>query len=140
MSNAQEVWWRPGGRSPFALDPTKPRLPQIASMVGQGLIIFGGPAIGLVTINHYPFLIEDRTLYSAGLASIVFWFLASFAIYGKKYFPKGMPLFAQPSFSRGFWFCRGLFSLGCRGNRNGLGHENGKGGCARRQKAHHPPQ
>ena len=35
MSNVQEVWWRPGGRSPFALDPTKPRLPQIGAMVGQ---------------------------------------------------------------------------------------------------------
>jgi hypothetical protein len=45
MSNVQEVWWRPGGRSPFALDPTKPRLPQIGSMVGQFVIILGGPAI-----------------------------------------------------------------------------------------------
>jgi len=71
MSNVQEVWWRPGGRSPFALDPTKPRLPQMGSMVGQFLIIFGGPAVGLVTIKYYPFLIEDRTLYIGGLASIV---------------------------------------------------------------------
>lgn len=79
MSNVQEVWWRPGGRSPFALDPTKPRLPQIASAIGQTLIIFGGPIIGLVAINHYPFLIENRTIYIGGLVSIVFWFLASFA-------------------------------------------------------------
>src|SRR5262249_7574195 len=43
MSSTQEVWWRPGGWSPFALDPTKPRWPQIRSAIGQCLIIFGGP-------------------------------------------------------------------------------------------------
>ena len=89
MSNVQEVWWRSGGRSPFALDPTKPRLPQIGSMVGQFLIIFGGPAIGLITIKYYPFLIEDRTIYIGGVASILFWFLASFAMFGSESFPRG---------------------------------------------------
>ncbi len=119
MSNAQEVWWRPGGRSPFALDPTKPQLPQIASMIAQGLIIFGGPAIGLVTINDYPFLIEDRTLYGAGIASIVFWFLASFAIFGKKYFPKGMPPLLKLPFRAGFGLCMTLLLLGIAGIMNG---------------------
>ena len=70
MSNAEQVWWRPGGRSPFALDPTKPRLPQIAAMAGLGLLIFGGPALGLVTINDYSFLIADRTIYIGGIAGI----------------------------------------------------------------------
>jgi hypothetical protein len=51
MTQAQEVWWRPGGRSPFALDPNKPFWPQIGSAIGQALIIFGGPAIGLLTIT-----------------------------------------------------------------------------------------
>ena len=54
MADVREVWWRPGGRSPFALDPSQPFGPQIASAVGQGLIIFGGPAIGLVAIDHFP--------------------------------------------------------------------------------------
>jgi len=90
-------------------------------MVGQGLIIFGGPAIGLVTINHYPFLIEDRTLYSAGLASIVFWFLASFAIYGKKYFPKGMPPLLKLPFRAGFGLCMSFLLLGAAGIVNGYG-------------------
>ncbi|HEV2624405.1 MAG TPA: hypothetical protein VGV62_04720 [Xanthobacteraceae bacterium] len=75
MSNSEQVWWRPGGRSPFALDPAKPRLPQIVSAIGQSLIIFGGPLIGLLAINHYPFLIMDRTIYIGGLASMCsgFW-------------------------------------------------------------------
>jgi hypothetical protein len=35
MADAHQVWWRPGGRSPFALDPAKPCGPQIASALGQ---------------------------------------------------------------------------------------------------------
>jgi hypothetical protein len=119
MSNVQEVWWRPGGRSPFALDPTKPRLPQISSMVGQLLIIFGGPAIGLVTIKYYPFLIEDRTLYIAGLASIAFWFLASFAMFGSESFPRGMPQFLKLQFRAGFGLCMTGLLLGLFGIANG---------------------
>jgi hypothetical protein len=90
-------------------------------MVGQGLIIFGGPAIGLVTINHYPFLIEDRTLYGVGLASIVFGFLASFAIFGKKYFPKGMPPLLKLPFRAGFGLCVSFLLLGAAGIVNGYG-------------------
>jgi hypothetical protein len=90
-------------------------------MVGQGLITFGGPAIGLVTINHYPFLIEDRTLYGAGLASIVFWFLASFALYRKKYFPKGMPPLLKLPFRAGFGLCMSFLLLGAAGIVNGYG-------------------
>jgi hypothetical protein len=119
MGNVQEVWWRPGGRSPFALDPTKPRLPQIGSMVGQFLIIFGGPAVGLVTIKHYPFLIEDRTLYIGGLASIVFWFLASFAMFGNESFPRGMPQFLKLQFRAGFGLCMSFLLLGLFGIANG---------------------
>ena len=119
MSNVQEVWWRPGGRSPFALDPTKPRLPQIGSMVGQFVIILGGPAIGLVTIKYYPFLIEDRTIYIGGLASIVFWFLASFAMFGSESFPRGMPQFLKLQFRAGFGLCMTGLLLGLFGIANG---------------------
>ena len=119
MSNVQEVWWRPGGRSPFALDPTKPRLPQTGSMVGQFLIIFGGPAIGLVTIKYDPFLIEDRAIYIGGLASIVFWFLASFAMFGNESFPRGMPQFLKLQFRAGFGLCMTGLLLGLFGIANG---------------------
>lgn len=119
MSNAQEVWWRPGGRSPFALDPTKPRLPQIISATVQGLIIFGGPAIGLVAIKYYPILIEDRTIYIGGLASIVFWFLASFAIFGNGYFPPGMPRLLRLPFRAGFGLCMTGLIIGLFGIANG---------------------
>lgn len=80
MSKTQEVWWRPGGRSPFALDPTKPRLRQIISNINQSLIIFGGPIISMVALKYYPPLIEDRTFAIGWFAGIVFWFLAGFAI------------------------------------------------------------
>ena len=53
MTDRQQVWWRPQGRSPFSLDPNKPRGPQIASAIGQCAIIFGGPALGLVAITYY---------------------------------------------------------------------------------------
>jgi hypothetical protein len=119
MSNAQEVWWRPGGRSPFALDPTKPRLPQIVSATVQGLIIFGGPLVGLVAIKHYPILIEDRTIYIGGLASIVFWFLASFAIFRKSYFPRGMPQLLRLQFRAGFGLCMTGLIIGVFGIANG---------------------
>jgi len=117
MSNVQEVWWRPGGRSPFALDPTKPRLPQIGSMVGQFLIIFGGPAIGLITIKYYPFLIEDRTI--CGVASILFWFLASFAMFGSESFPRGMPQSLRLQFRAGFGLCITGLLLGLFGIAHG---------------------
>ena len=107
------------GTEPFALDPTKPRLPQIGSMVGQLLIIFGGPAVGLVTIKYYPFLIEDRTLYIGGLASIVFWFLASFAMFGSESFPRGMPQFLKLQFRAGFGLCMSFLLLGLFGIANG---------------------
>lgn len=121
MSNSEQVWWRPGGRSPFALDPAKPRLPQIVSAIGQSLIIFGGPLIGLLAINHYPFLIMDRTIYIGGLASIVFWFLASFAIYGDKDFPRGMPQFLRLQFRAGYGLCMTFLLLGVFGIANGYG-------------------
>src|SRR5438067_4496789 len=119
MGNAQEVWWRPGGRGPFALDPDKPRLPQIISIVWQSLIIFGGPLIGLLAINHYPFLIMDRTIYIGGAAGIVFWFLASFAIYGDKDFPRGMPQFLKLQFRAGYGLCMTFLLLGLFGIANG---------------------
>lgn len=88
-------------------------------MVGQFLIIFGGPAVGLVTIKHYPFLIEDRTLYIGGLASIVFWFLASFAMFGNESFPRGMPQFLKLQFRAGFGLCMSFLLLGLFGIANG---------------------
>jgi hypothetical protein len=119
MSSTQEVWWRPEGRSPFALDPTKPRWPQIRSAIGQCLIIFGGPLIGLLAIKHYPFLIMDRTIYIGGTAGIVFWFLASFAIYGDKDFPRGMPQFLKLQFRAGYGLCMTFLLLGLFGIANG---------------------
>jgi hypothetical protein len=119
MTHAQEVWWRPGGRSPFALDPTKRFWPQIGSAIGQALIIFGGPLIGLATIKYYPPLIADRTIYVGGLAGIAFWFLASFAMFGDASFPRGMPKFLKLQFRAGFALCMTFLLLGVFGIANG---------------------
>jgi hypothetical protein len=102
MADAQEVWWRAGGHSPFALDPTKPFWPQVASGIGQGLVIFGGPVVGIVAINYYPFLIQDHTIYIGGISGVVFWFLASFAIFSKNDFPRGIPGLSKLEFRAGF--------------------------------------
>jgi len=104
MSHAQ-VWWRPGGRSPFALDPRKARWPQIVSATVQSVIIFGGPSLALIAISYYPVLIEDHTLYVGGLGSILFWFLASFVLFTDKKLPRGMPIMAKLLFRAGFGLC-----------------------------------
>jgi hypothetical protein len=119
MTSTDQVWWRPGGRSPFALDPHEPFWPQIGSAIWQSLVIFGGPLIGLVAINHYPFLIADRTIYVGGGAGIVFWFLASFALFGSKSFPRGMPQFLKLQFRAGFGLCMTFLLVGVFGIANG---------------------
>ncbi|HMF22290.1 MAG TPA: hypothetical protein VKG24_09205 [Pseudolabrys sp.] len=118
MTDAQEVWWRPGGRSPFALDPSKPRWPQFVSTIGQCSIIFGGPALGLVTINYYPFLIQGRTIYIGGFTSVIFWFFASFAIFGDKSFPRGMPQWLKLKFRAAYGLCMTGLLLGIVGIAN----------------------
>jgi hypothetical protein len=121
MSKTQEVWWRPGGRSPFALDPAKPRLRQIISNINQSLIIFGGPAIGMVAMKYYPLLIEDRTIFIGGFAGIAFWFAASFAIFSKEFFPPGIPPMPKLLFRAGFGLCTTFLVFGLFGIANGYG-------------------
>jgi hypothetical protein len=116
---AEQVWWRPEGRSPFALDPTKPAGPQILSAFWQFGIIFGGPLLGLFALNHYPFLVEDRTIYIGGLLSIAFWFLASFVIPHWSDFPPGMPATAKLLFRVSLGLCMTSLVLGVVGIANG---------------------
>src|ERR1043166_1632980 len=99
MAYTEQVWWRPGGRSPFSLDPDKPRGPQIVEAVFQTGVIFGGPLLALVAINHYPFLIRDRTIYLGGLIGIAFGSLTSFF---DDDFPPGIPAWAKLSFRLGW--------------------------------------
>jgi hypothetical protein len=82
-----------------------PRGPQIASAFAQGTVIFGGPLIAIVGIEHYPVLILDHTLYTFGLSGIAFWFLASFAFFGKASFPRGMPGPLKIAFRAGWGLC-----------------------------------
>jgi hypothetical protein len=119
MAQTQEVWWRPEGRSPFALDPAKPAGPQIIAAIGQFGIIFGGPALGLVAIDRYPFLIPDRVIYIGGLGSILSWFAASFAFFPDKSLPKGMPMAMKLAFRVGFGLCATFLVLGLVGIANG---------------------
>jgi hypothetical protein len=123
-ADGQQLWWDSRVqrlRSLFGLDPSKPRLPQILSLIWQFGIIFGGPLLGLVTISHYPFLIQDRTLYILGLGSIVFWFLASFVIPHWSDFPRGTPLITKLQFRAGLGLCMTGLVLGVFGIANGYG-------------------
>jgi hypothetical protein len=119
VANETDVWWRPEGRSPFSFNPEQPLGPQIFAAVWQLGIIFGGPLLALVTINKYPFLIEDRTLYIAGLASIAFWFCATFVVPQLNDFPNGMPQSAKLAFRVGFGLCMTGLLLGIFGIVNG---------------------
>ncbi len=119
MAHAHDVWWRPQGRSPFALDPTKPRAPQIISAIVQSGVIFGGPALGLVVIAHYSFLIEDRIIYFDGIASISFWFSLSFLMFSDESLPRGMPMALKLVFRAGFGLSVTFLLLGIGGIANG---------------------
>jgi hypothetical protein len=126
MAHTQEVWWRPEGRSPFALDPSKPRGPQIAAAIAQLAVIFGGPALGLVGIAHYPFLVEDRVIYFDGLASISLCFSASFLLFSDNSFAKGMPVSTKLAFRAGFGLTFAFLLLGIATIGNGYGAPMGE--------------
>jgi hypothetical protein len=119
MAHTNDVWWRPEGRSPFALDPAKPRTPQIVSAILQFGVIFGGPALGLFAIAHYPPLVEDRIIYFDGIASISLCFSLSFLLFSDKSFPKGMPMSMKLVFRAGFGLCVTFLLLGIGGIANG---------------------
>lgn len=119
MAKKTDIWWRPEGRNPFGFDPTQPLGPQIFAAVWQLGVIFGGPLLGLVTINKYPFLIEDRTLYVVGLSSSAFWIGASFVVPQLNDFPWGTPQSAKLAFRAGFGLCMTGLLLGIFGIANG---------------------
>jgi hypothetical protein len=121
MNGTQNVWWRPEGRSPFSLDPHKPVGPQVVLIVGQSLVIFGGPLLGLMGIQHYPPLVMDSTIYIVGASSIVFWFVASFAFFRAKNFPAGMPKSMELLFRAGWGLCMTFLVVGIGLIVNGYG-------------------
>ena len=61
----------------------------------------------------------DRTIYIGGVVGIVFWFLASFAIFGDKDFPRGMPQFLKLQFRAGYGLCMTFLLVGLFGIVNG---------------------
>lgn len=121
MADRPRVWRRREGRSPFSLDPSKPRGPQIVSIVGQCINIFGGPLLFVIAANSYPFLIENRTLYIAGLGSIITLFIASFALFHDNAFPRGVPWAAKLLFRAGWGLCTTGLLLGLGLIANGYG-------------------
>jgi hypothetical protein len=107
--------WRLG------IDPRKPLAPQIASAVAQIAFILGGPAIGLVTIRYYPFLIRDRTIYIGGLTGVTVFALASVAIVRKTSLPPGMPPPMRLMFRLSLGMAATFWLLGISGIVNGYG-------------------
>jgi hypothetical protein len=127
-ADGKQLWWDSRVRRLcrlFGVDPSKPRLPQIPlllwRLVWQTGIILGGPLLGLFMLNHYPFLIQDRTLYIGALGSIVFWFLASFVIPHWSDFPRGTPLIVKLQFRVALGLCMTFLMFGIFGIANGYG-------------------
>ena len=105
----------------LGFDPTKPMGPQVAVAAAQLAFIFGGPLVALVTINDYPFLIQDRTLYVGGLSSIALFSLATFALFGAESLPKGLSLTNALMFRAGCGLAMTGWLLGIGGIANGFG-------------------
>jgi len=118
-SQSQAVWWRPGGRSPFALDPRRPALPQIAATAAALGLIVGGPLLGLAAISHYPPLVRDSEIYGYGLGAIALLFLASFALIPERMMPRGLPLPQRLLARAGWGLCGAFLMLGLAGLANG---------------------
>ena len=108
-------------RHPFALDPNKPAAPQIAWAVAQVAYILTGPILGLVTINRYPPLVMDNTIYGVGLGGIAVAFLLSFPLIPDRKLPRGMPLAQKLAFRAGWGLCTTFWLLGVGGIANGYG-------------------
>jgi len=105
----------------LGFDPNKPMGPQVASAAGQLGFIFGGPLVALVTINNYPFLIQDRTLYVGGLSSIALFSLATFALFGAESLPKWLSTANALMFRAGLGLAMTGWLLGIGGIANGAG-------------------
>jgi hypothetical protein len=105
----------------LGFDPNKPMGPQVAAAAAQLVFIIGGPLVALVTINDYPFLIQDRTLYVGGLSSIALFSLATFPLFGAESLPKGLSLLNALMFRAGCGLAMTGWLLGIGGIANGFG-------------------
>jgi len=76
-------------------------------------------AVTLPKTKGGAFLIEDRTIYFDGIASISFWFSSSFLMFSDKSFPRGMPMGLKLVFRAGFGLCVTFLLLGIGGIANG---------------------
>src|SRR5579863_471846 len=116
ISEAPQVRWND---KRLVLDSSKPRGPQIARIAAQIFGILSGPVFGLMGMVGYPILIPDRVLAFGGLASIVFWFAASFIVIRGNYFPKDMPASARVMMRFGIAVCATGWTIGCIDIANG---------------------
>ena len=107
--------------SPFALDPRKPRAPQITSAICQLAVIFGGPALGLVTINHYPLLTLDRSIYLGGIVGILVFSLSTLILFRHDRFLRGLPAIPRIAFRISWGLSSTFLLLGIVGIINGYG-------------------
>jgi len=83
--------------------------------------VFTGPLLGLWTIDNYPPLVSDATIYGVGLSSVALMFAASFVIIRDKSLPLGMPLSTKMAFRAGWGLCTAFLLLGIGGIANGWG-------------------
>lgn len=108
-------------RQVFGLDPTKRKRPQILSILWQCIVLFGGPLLGIIFVDHYHFLMRDRTIYIGGVGSVCLFFLISFVQFRSDPNLRRFPLVFQIAFRLGWGFCSAALFWGFIGIANGLG-------------------
>jgi len=100
----------------FGIDPREPRAWQIAKVVGPFFLIGVGPALALLALRHYPFLVQDRTIYIGGLASLL---ACALATVGVVRVPAGVPVWLRLQIRLGLGLLGTIWLLGTLAIVNG---------------------
>lgn len=80
-------------REGLGLNAREPKSRQIVTILLWTVPLICGPALGLVFDAHYPFLVQDRTLYIGAAISVFFLFLFSFVALRRD---RSLPRFPMP--------------------------------------------
>ncbi len=116
VSAAPQARWNDGK---VHFDPTKPRWIQIATMVAQMSVFFGGIVLGLVSMIMYPMLLTGRGIAITCLGPLVVGFALSYLIIPKTWWPADMPAYAKLETRAGLGLCAAAWFIGLFGIANG---------------------
>jgi hypothetical protein len=94
---------------------------RVVHAIFQLAVLFGGPALGIVAIDHYPFLVSDRTLYVIGISCGLLFFLLTFPLFRRDDFLRKLPIVLRAAFRVGWGVASTFFLIGVVGIANGYG-------------------